>query len=273
MSCLDSPAHPRCAAIPDELRHLVWRGDASLVAAPQEHGAVWPSGHAVLDAELPGGGWPASGLTELLQPARVHAEWSLLAFALSQALRRQAGPCVLVRPAPPPATPGLVPFAPGLQALGLPPERLLWVGTTPPEAQLWACEQALQCADVVAVLAWLGPVRSDDLRRLHRIASTHHKPLFVMRADACTPQATQPSPAPLRVQLLQAWPLRVRLLKRRGAPLLQVLELARNDARLGLRRRPAPVEPVMSVEAAAAAARLTPARSGARDALDRPVAA
>lgn len=262
MSCATASPDP-CTLLPREIQPLVWRADAQARAALQGHAGVWPSGHAALDAELPGGGWPASGLTELLQPAHAHAEWSLLALALSQALRRQAGPCVLVRPAPPPAMPGLVPFAPGLQALGLPPERLLWVNAPQADTALWACEQALQCADTVAVLAWLDRARSDDLRRLHRIASIHHKPLFVMRGDA---QAVQPSPAPLRVQLLQVWPLRVRVLKRRGTPSTRALDLLRNDNRLGLRRQPAPV----ALPARPPQVRRPP---GARDALDRPVAA
>lgn len=277
------------AGLPDELRPWVWRGDALAGTALQGHGAVWPSGHAALDAELPGGGWPATGLTELLQPARVHAEWSLLSWALAQALRQRAGPCVLVRPALPSAGPGhvcLVPFAPGLQALGLPPERLLWVNVRQADACLWACEQALQCAETVVVLAWLDRVRSDDLRRLHRVASIHHTPLFVMRADA---QAVQPSPAPLRVQLLQAWPLRVQVLKRRGARSARVLELMHNHARLGL-RSPAtsaptgtpghplrPASPASAVSMTTGSPAWTPPHSrhtaGVRDALDRPVAA
>lgn len=254
-------------SLPDELQHLVWRADASVRLA---EASACPSGHAALDAELPAGGWPAAGAIELLQPPRVHAEWALLAPALSQWLRQREGPCVLVRPEPPECAPGrmpglvpgLMPFAPGLQALGLPTQRLLWVGAAQPEAQLWACEQALQCADTVAVLAWLQRVRSDDLRRLHRTASSHGKPLFVMRSDA---QALQPSPVPLRVQLLQAWPLRLRVLKRRGAPSHQVLELPRTEARLGLRRLPAPVTSPL--------VRPMPLRPGARHALDRPVAA
>ena len=40
----------------------VWRADRlERPATP-----VWPTGWPALDAELPGGGWPAEGLTELL---------------------------------------------------------------------------------------------------------------------------------------------------------------------------------------------------------------
>src|SRR5436309_13086680 len=41
-------------------RHPVWRGGASFSRA-----AAVPSGFSVLDGELPGGGWPTGGLTEI----------------------------------------------------------------------------------------------------------------------------------------------------------------------------------------------------------------
>ena len=53
----------------------VWRADA-LTCAVQ--GPVVPSGHAALDAELPGGGWPTAELIDLLQPACAQHEWRLL---------------------------------------------------------------------------------------------------------------------------------------------------------------------------------------------------
>src|SRR5436309_12736922 len=42
-------------------RHPVWRGGATFSRA-----AAVPSGFSVLDGELPGGGWPTGGLTEIL---------------------------------------------------------------------------------------------------------------------------------------------------------------------------------------------------------------
>jgi len=43
----------------------LWRGQAPLAcpASPE------PTGHAVLDAALPGGGWPEAALSEILLPA------------------------------------------------------------------------------------------------------------------------------------------------------------------------------------------------------------
>ena len=44
-------------------RHKVWRGDELGAADAQ----VIATGHAALDAQLPGGGWPVGAMTELLQ--------------------------------------------------------------------------------------------------------------------------------------------------------------------------------------------------------------
>ena len=125
----------------------VWHAHAlSHAALP-----VLATGDVTLDAELPGGGWPIGALIEILQPPGVHSEWRLLLPAL---VRSGQGPVVLV------GAPQL-PFAPALAAQGLALQRLLWVRAVVPSARLWACEQALRCAEVNAVLAWL---RSEERR-------------------------------------------------------------------------------------------------------------
>ena len=64
----------------------VWRGDR-LASAPLPAVA---SGHAALDAELPGGGWPRGALTELLVDGPGLGELSLLLPALA-AVRGEGG--------------------------------------------------------------------------------------------------------------------------------------------------------------------------------------
>jgi protein ImuA len=90
---------------------------------------------------------------------------------------------------------------------------------------LWATEQALRCAPVDAVLAWLPHARTEQLRRLHLAAAEHHKLLFVMRSEQTGQDA---SPAVLRLQLSAEADarLRVDVLKRRGPPLAEPLHLA-----------------------------------------------
>jgi protein ImuA len=122
----------------------VWRADG--LAVPAE--SVLPTGLPALDHLLPGGGWPLGALVELLQPQPHALIWSLLSPALAQALAGGPGALVLVSP---PQTP----FIPSLAAQGLPASRWLRVEADGPGARLWATEQALRCAVVVAVLAWL----------------------------------------------------------------------------------------------------------------------
>ncbi len=192
----------------------VWQADA-LAGAPAR---VLATGDALLDAQLPGGGWPLGALTEVLQPNGVHSEWRLLLPALA---RSGSGAVVLVG-AP------QQPFGPALGAQGLAPQRLLWVDAQVPAQRLWATEQALRCADVDAVLAWLVQVRPEQLRRLQIAAAEFGKLLFVLRPEAAQAES---SPAALRLWAGPASPerndaLEVRALKRRGPPLVQPLHLA-----------------------------------------------
>jgi protein ImuA len=182
----------------------------------------WPSGHASLDAQLPGGGWPLDGLTELLQE-RAQFErgahvWQLLAPALHARLQAQRGPVVLVD-AP------QQPFAPALRARGIAAERVLCIHAHDAATRLWAAEQALRCADVVAVLAWLPQVKTTQLQRLNVL--TQDKLLFVLRDHAARHAA---SPARLRIALSSvnengADEMALHLLKRRGPPLAQAIHL------------------------------------------------
>ena len=176
---------PVPSAVLSSLPAAVWPAHALAGAGSL---AVVPSGEARLDAELPGGGWPLGGLTELLQPVGVCSEWRLLAPALA---RSGTGLVVLVG-AP------HVPFAPALQVQGLHARRLLQVRGPDVAARLWATEQALRCADVDAVLVWLAQVGAAPLRRLQMAAATYGKLLFAMRPLAALQEA---SPAVLRLQV------------------------------------------------------------------------
>jgi protein ImuA len=204
-------------------QHNVWRGDEMGVADMQ----VIATGQPALDAELPGGGWPVGAMTELLQARPEAHVWQLLLPALARAVATRGGPVVLVG-AP------HEPFGPALAAGGLPTEALMWVRSEASAARLWACEQALRCADVAAVMAWLPQARVGDLRRLQLAAAQHEALLFVMRPEAVAQSA---SPARLRLQLVSAegGQVDVHLIKRRGPPLAQPLTLpARNERMVAL---------------------------------------
>ena len=187
----------------------VWRG-TELARPP---GRVIASGHPALDAELPGGGWPLDGMVELLQQHADLPFWQVLLPALGRAVAEGAGPVVL-------SGPPHAPFSPCLAAQGLAGERLLCVRANRPAPRLWAAEQALRCAEVSAVLAWLPQARDAELRRLQLAAQEQSRLLFVFR-DARTRQ--DGSPARLRLWLAPSpqgqGQMDVHILKRRGPPL------------------------------------------------------
>lgn len=212
------PATPPLALAEEALAGRIWRADA--LAGGEAHilSTGWPS----LDQALPGGGWPVGALVEVLQARTQVPVWQLLAPALAQAIRQEAGPVVLVG-APYPV------FAPALAARGLPSQRLLWVRADSPALRLWAAEQALRCAEVAAVLAWLPQAMSADLRRLQLAAQRHRRLLFALRPETARAQA---SPARLRLTLAPGEVPEVHILKRRGPPLTAPVRLSQQPALL-----------------------------------------
>ncbi len=221
--------------------------------------ATWPSGHAALDAELPGAGWPAQALTELLLPHPGVGEVRLLAPVLARVQAQQR--CVMLLD--PPAS--LCAWA--WAGLGLSTRQLVVVQGALKEAiynnphnnprsasrniphdtthnTLWALEHALKSGLVGALLAWLPQwLPPDALRRLQLAAQAHDGPAFLLRHSAAR---AQPSPAPLRLLLVPGEPdtLRITLLKRRGPLLLQSISVA--------------LAPVLSAPALARALRVAP---------------
>ena len=187
------------------------------------------TGFAALDRVLPGGGWPQGALTELLQAQSGLHEWGLLLPALATAQAAAPGQLMVLVGAP------CRPFGPALGARQLNMQRLLCVqaqkGDAP--ALLWATREALQCADVAAVLAWLPDARGAHLRRLQIAAQAHGKLLFVFRPLRAQNES---SPAPLRLLLqgtaADAGNLLVNVFKRRGPPLASPVLLDTRPARL-----------------------------------------
>jgi protein ImuA len=217
----------------------VWRVDD--LALEEE---TLPTGHPSLNAQLPGGGWPVGSLIEILQPRSTQHVWQLLLPGLVGMLSRQAGPVVLIG-AP------LHPFVPSLKSQGLPAERLLCVNSEKPQARLWAAEQALRCAEVAAVLAWLPNSKSAELRRLNMAAQQHARLLFVFKGLNAMHDA---SPARLRLRVEGVDALQLQVLKRRGPPLATALALPAHcrkleallAARRASRRSSVAIEPGLS---------------------------
>lgn len=230
-SCQE-PGGRAAAAIPQVAG--VWRGSDW---HERGGGQAWPTGYDALDAELPGGGWPADALIEVLQPAQTHAEWPLLLPGLAARMRQGSAQAVgggsrrLVLVAPP-----FLPFVPSLRAAGIGPERLCCVQKSAGRKasswavdMAWACEQALHCRDVLAVLAWLPDLPLPVLRRLQLAAASQGRPLWLWGGLEASRRS---SPAALRLQLeagdaKASGTLQVRLLKRKGPALDKALRLPR----------------------------------------------
>src|SRR4051812_21332647 len=166
-------------------QHPVWRGGALAHAL-----AALPTGFAGLDAELPGGGWPPQGLTELLADDPGIGELALLLPALAS-LTRSGRRTVWI--APP-----FVPYAPALAAAGVDLVNLLIVRCPARRDALWAAEQALRSGSCGALAAWVARPRYPELQRLVVAAEASQAAAFLFRPRAA---AGESSPACLRLAL------------------------------------------------------------------------
>jgi hypothetical protein len=224
----DSLADRSVAELARLLEHpAIWRGRSAARAE------VLPTGCAAFDACLPGGGWPRTGLIEILVSRFGVGELYLLFPALAALTRRPAARwCVWV--APP-----LEPYAPALSAHGAALERMLVVRLsgdraasegTPSGGQrrnpqrgrpsgqqesLWAFEQTLGSGASDIALAWA--TRSPRARAIRRLqlAAERGKSLGVLFRPLRA--ARESSAAVLRVTVEPiADGARVTLLKSRG---------------------------------------------------------
>jgi hypothetical protein len=191
-------------------RHPVWRGGSLAKGA-----AALATGFTALDAELPGGGWPRQGLTEILADEAGIGELELTLPALA-ALTGAGKRAVWVAPPH-------VPYAPALAAAGVDLVHLLVVAPPSRRDALWAAEQALRSGSCHVLAAWLKKPRYAELQRLAVAAEASHAVAFLFRPLAA---AAESSPACLRLALEPAGlELAVHLVKRRGAPLAAPLYL------------------------------------------------
>jgi hypothetical protein len=165
-------------ALAASLPHALWRGNA--LGAHATRGIA--TGHAALDAELPGRGWPPAMLTELLWAQQGAGEFRLLAPLLRSLTHIR---------------------------------QLLLIRSEQPADRLWAIEQVLKSASFGALLCWLPQARPEHLRRLQLAAGNAEGPAFIFRPTAARHES---SPAPLRLLCAaeSGGALAVEVFKRRG---------------------------------------------------------
>lgn len=191
----------------------VWRGgDLEQALHP-----VVPTGHAKLDAQLPGGGWPQSTLSEVLHESAGIGEVSFLAGALARAAQGRR----LIAWVNPPH----LPYAPSLAQSGLALESCLVIRPASREDALWAAEQALKSGACGAVLLWMERFAQEYawLRRLQMAAEAGRAMAVLFRSTLAEKHST---PSHLRVVVSAgSGHLKVRIPKRRGPPLVQEISL------------------------------------------------
>lgn len=229
-------------------RQTVWRGRAPAMAAE----AAVPTGFGMLDAELPGGGWPAGGLAEVFCGCEGIGELQVVLPALAALTASGKRVAWLAPPH--------LPYAPALRAAGVQLDQLTVVRAPGRRDALWAAEQALRSGAFHALLAWLPGAGYPELRRLAVAAQASpgfaliFRPLEAM-GESSPAMLQLAIDAPETPQAAHAdAPLALRILKRRGAPLARVVPLPIERPVRVVARPPFPAAPAASDRARACVA-------------------
>ena len=165
----------------------LWLGSGKDAGAGRR--PILPTGFTALNALLPGGGWPAGAVTEILLPGVGIGEMRLLLPSLAG-----PGDGRLIAWIDPP----YLPYAPALSAGGVRLSRVLVVCAGTDRDRLWAAELALRSGACGTVLAWPGECDDRSLRRLALAAEKGGCLTVLFRPSSC---AARPSAAALRLRL------------------------------------------------------------------------
>lgn len=180
------------------------------------------TGYVALDEHLPGHGWPADGLMELLLPCAGIGELRLLVPALRTLSNTQNRWLAWINP------PFML-YAPALQAAGIESSKILLIHPRSHEDALWALERACKSGSCASVFAWMDEKKLSikDSRRL-QVAAKQGKTLSCLfrPEQACN----HSSMAELRLALSSPGTdqINIDILKRRGGWPLQNISLMLN---------------------------------------------
>ena len=180
----------------------IWRGRSCATVRSDSIS----TGHAELDAVLPGGGWPAGALTEIFVEQQGIGELQLLMPAASRLTRNRRWLALIAPP--------YVPYAPALAACGVDLQHVLLLRSVRGSEQFWACEQLLESGQCGIVLMWPEATEQHVLRRLQHKAENGSALTVLYR-----PRRAQPCPTValrLHVSKRESHTV-VRVLKRRGS--------------------------------------------------------
>jgi cell division inhibitor SulA len=164
------------------------------------------TGIAVLDDMLPCGGWPKSGLVEIILPDAYCDALPLLMPALSR-FSQQGRWIAMVNPTYPVRT-GL------FKTHAINHDRLLQVNPHPGRSALWTAESMLYSGDFCVVMAWPN-CRTELMGKRLQKSAAHGKALGILFSYAGL--ETQPSGVEVRLKLdVDAEGSAVYLLNNRG---------------------------------------------------------
>ena len=177
-----------------------------------EYGQTVSSGFDILDKELPGLGWPQSGVTEILYDHVGIGELKLMMPAISRLSRSQNRWVALVDPPH-------IPYAPALEHEGVDLTRLLIITKKTLKDYLWALEKSISSKSCRAVIAWPNQIKDAQVRRLQVASREGNCWTILLRSEKL---ASRTSPAELRVRLrscpsAENTNMRVKILKRHGS--------------------------------------------------------
>jgi protein ImuA len=130
-------------------------------------------GVAALDALLPGRGLPAGSLVELLSASEGAGVWTLALFMGRQVAGERNGLVVV-------DSQGSF-YPPAAAKLGLELSHTILVRPRTPSEANTACEEALRCSAVGAVIGWHQQMRAREFRRLQLSAEAGGGVGFVLR--------------------------------------------------------------------------------------------
>ena len=177
----------------------VWRGkDAGRYLK-----AGIPTGFAELDATLPGSGWPAKAIVEMITPQWGMGELQLL-LPLMRTMTQQKRWILWI-------SPPYVPYAPALERAGIDMDYVVTVQASHSlKDALWSIEKALQSSGCALVFGWLDGFAHGAMRRLQLAAETGNSlgVLFRQHNDEYSHAALrlrlQPSATGVHVEILKA---------------------------------------------------------------------
>jgi len=180
----------------------LWRGGG------QSRLRAEPTGHAELDALLPGGGWPCASLSEIVYAAPGVGELQLAMPLLARLARAKRHLAMIAPP--------FLPYAPALAQHGVDGGALIVIDASRESDALWAAEELLR-ARAGAVLLWQDSIAPAAQRRLQLAAESGDGFALVYRR-AATREVAAASVASLRLGITRERGVsRIEVLKCRGA--------------------------------------------------------